>query len=84
MDQRIHEDFKPLTHITLPIHPLSLAATRRSLHLHGTTVRPLKGMSMVTRRIVSYDGNLISVRVFSPSSKEDQLPCLVYFHGGGF
>lgn len=84
MDQRIHEDFKPLTHITLPIHPLSLAATRRSLHLHGTTVRPLKGMSMVTRRIVSYDGNLISVRVFSPSSKEDQMPCLVYFHGGGF
>ena len=39
---------------------------------------------MVTRRIVSYDGNLISVRVFSPSSKEAQLPCLVYFHGGGF
>lgn len=84
MDQRIHEDFKPLTHITLPIHPLSLAATRRSLHLHGTTVRPLKGMSMVTRRIVGYDGNLISVRVFSPSSKEAQMPCLVYFHGGGF
>lgn len=84
MDHRIHEDFKPLSHITLPMGAVSLAAARRSLHLHGASVRPLKGSSMVTRRIVSDDGKLIPVRVFSPSVKEKLLPCLVYFHGGAF
>lgn len=44
----------------------------------------VKGVSSKARSIPGYRGEKIRLRLFSPKGVSGEMPCLVYFHGGGF
>lgn len=81
---RMHDDFKKLHHITLPMNPAVLPAVNRYLKLHGTTIKPMPRTIITDRKIQGYRGDLIPIRIYEPESIGKKCPCLVYFHGGAF
>lgn len=36
------------------------------------------------KKVPGYKGEMIKVRIYSPVEAEDNLPCIVYYHGGGW
>lgn len=75
----INKEFGPFAHLHAPIGRPLLAALRafpafRPLSRRGITVRPL-----------SIPGeSLVKAFLIEPAGCSETLPCLVYFHGGGF
>ncbi|MBC2580960.1 alpha/beta hydrolase [Clostridium sp. DJ247] len=41
-------------------------------------------VKITKEKIKSFDGEEIEIQVFEPHNIEDNAPCLVYYHGGGF
>jgi acetyl esterase/lipase len=81
---RIHPDFRPLQHITLPVQPAMLAAANRFLRFQGAALKPLPHTTITERKVLGKDGNLIPIQIFEPEHTTEKLPCLLYFHGGAF
>lgn len=81
---RMHDDFKKLNPITLPMNPAMLPMVNRYLKLHGAAVKSLPHSTMTDRKIQGYQGDLIPVRIYEPEGIGSKCPCLVYFHGGAF
>ena len=75
----INKEFGPFAHLHAPIGRPLLAALRafpafRPLSRRGITVKPL-----------SIPGeSLVKAFLIEPAGCSETLPCLVYFHGGGF
>lgn len=36
------------------------------------------------KKIPGYKGDMINIRIYSPTGAENELPCIVYFHGGAW
>ena len=43
-----------------------------------------KALKITTRKVESYDGEMITCFVMSPKNLPGKAPCLIYLHGGGF
>ena len=43
-----------------------------------------RGIEKMTKWIESGDGGKIRLTIYRPEAMENNMPCLVYFHGGGF
>ena len=50
------------------------------------TSRKADGKTLLEKTVVisGYDGAKIKLRIFEPAERGKSLPCIVYFHGGGF
>lgn len=81
---RVHEDFKGLSHITLPTQRLVMPVINNGLFMYGAAKHTIGHVKERDLKIIGYGGDLISVKIFEPEAIEPNCPCLVYFHGGGF
>ena len=80
---KISSEFFPFSHFTPPISEkfLSIAVP------HMKTPKFIfkdKELAVSRHEIQSYDGESIECFLMSPKSLENNVPCLIYIHGGGF
>jgi acetyl esterase/lipase len=80
----IHKDFKKIAWVKPPIFtPLLPFMNIMSKWLFALTPK-YKGIKISKKKIPGYLDHLIKVTVFERSDLEENAPCLIYFHGGGF
>ena len=84
MKYNISKEFFPLYYFSAPaVHP-------RIAGFFGSMLKPPrkifrdKDLDVYTEIIDGYYGGKIKVYVMSPKSCVENMPCLVYYHGGGF
>lgn len=85
MKYRINEEFGIFAHVASPIKNPSVAGFVGSMMKAPRWLFRDKTVSVERKRIVSFDGAEVEVLVLSEMARKDNtLPALVYFHGGGF
>ena len=84
MKYAINKEFFPLYYFSAPaVHP-------KIAGFFGSLLRPPKSifqdseLDVYTEEIPSFDNGRIKLYIMSPKNCRDDLPCIVYFHGGGF
>ncbi len=80
----IHKDFQLLSLMSITVQEeksirLSNALLNRVNFLHVD-----KGISAEKVTIRSFDSSEIDLYIYKPKKSNDNIPCMVYFHGGGF
>lgn len=82
----VKKEFFPYSRIAPPIQNARIAGWMGSKMKPPVWVRRNTDaeVSVTRHSLKSYDGAEISAFVFSPRKAEETLPCLVYYHGGGF
>lgn len=63
--------------------PTPAAAVKALVEKDGVSAAPL-AMAKVENHGFEGPGGRLDVRIYTPKSKETQLPVVLYFHGGGF
>ena len=86
MKYPINKEFFPFASLTPPIPNAESAGRMGSLLRPPIWVRNNtdEDVNVTKETIKSYDGAEISLFIFEPRGNIDRLPCLVYYHGGGF
>ena len=80
---KIKSEFFPFSHFTPPI-------SEKFLKIAVTYMKPPKyifknkELDVSRHKIKSYDGVEVECFLMSPKALEDNAPCLIYVHGGGF
>lgn len=80
----IHPDFKKWARVNPPINRASVTAAQKLLGLIFAGERSSGGLVVERKRIPIERGGGLRALLYSPEGTEGELPCLVYFHGGGF
>ncbi|MBQ9730599.1 MAG: alpha/beta hydrolase [Bacilli bacterium] len=80
----INKDFFPFSFFTPPFKKAKTAGWIGSFMKPPKWIFKDKDIFVKKEKITSYDSNQIDILVFSPKNDTSKLPCLVYFHGGGF
>lgn len=78
----LHPELKKLSKLSAPNSVAMLPVINGFLSL--PLWKRVKGVKSKAGRCKSYDGYGVPFRVFTPKDAGGPLPCLVYFHGGGF
>ena len=86
MKYQINKEFFPFSHFAPPIRNARLAGWM------GSKMKPPEWVTgnrdrevhIIKEKIKGYDGADISLFIIEPYGLEDNSPCLVYYHGGGF
>lgn len=80
----IHPDFMKFKSISMPLNPVLLPAINSFLtKVYYMTPVP-KLLTETQKEIAGYNGEKIKLDILAPSEKNENMPVLVYFHGGAF
>lgn len=80
----ISKEFFPFSHIAPPIRSPKLAGFLGSLMRPPLFLGASSEVYVDKEYVESYDGEKVRLFIFTPKKLEGELPCLVYYHGGGF
>ena len=80
----INKDFWISHFFELALPEKALPAINRFLSVIYSWEKPPEGLSSSNVMIHGYHNSLLSVDVFEPKDVSEDMPCLVYFHGGAF
>ena len=80
----IHPDFKKWSHMNPPLNRFMLPIIQRSLSLFFLREKSTKELKVEKVSIPVGGGKTIQALWYCPKDIEDNCPCLVYYHGGGF
>ncbi len=84
MKYPINKEFFPLYYFSAPaVHP-KIAGFFGSMLKPPRRIFRDKEIDVSTEVIDGYEGGKIKVYVMSPKSSVKNMPCIVYYHGGGF
>lgn len=83
-DYAIAPEFQRLPSIKLGFSAWSIALLNVFLRLERWFHRPQTGTTLVRQQIVRTDGSTFEAITLTPANTGASLPCLIYFHGGGF
>lgn len=86
MKYPISKEFFPFSLFVPPLRDAKMAGWMGSKMKPPKWVRKNRDheVSIKKENIKSYDGEYISIFVIDPYGLEEESPCLVYYHGGGF
>ena len=84
MKYKISKDFFPFSHFKPPIINGKLLCRLGAFMPPPRSFYRDPALSVTKKRIESYDGREIELLILSPQEAATDLPCLVYYHGGGF
>lgn len=79
----IHPDFKKWENMNPPLNRLMLPIFQKSLNRLFSREKSTKKIT-VDRIQIPIDGATIRALLYSPMDIGENVPCLIYFHGGGF
>lgn len=79
MKYNINKDFFICKFIKIPFNKFTISLSKIPLTILFALTPISKGV-----KIKKYFNNNIKTYVFEPKNNNDNLPCLIYFHGGGF
>lgn len=78
----IHPDFNPVS-FRLPFNRLTMTCSRIPLKIMFAAAKLPSGV--FEKRIdICSDSKTLPLYVFQPKTSSEKMPCLLYFHGGGF
>ena len=80
----VNKEFFPYSHFTPPIHSAKMAGRLGALMKPPGWLKCDKEVAVTRQKIKEYDNGAVEVLIFEPRKASAALPCLVYFHGGGF
>lgn len=80
---KISSEFFPFSHFTPPISEKFLAMAVPHMKTPKNIYKD-KSVDVSRHEITSYDGGKIECFMMSPKSADNNVPCLIYIHGGGF
>ncbi|MBI9009208.1 MAG: alpha/beta hydrolase [Tenericutes bacterium] len=81
---QIHEDFKKIKMTNPPIFTPLLPLFNGFLKLMFNIIPKMKGIKLTTLKILGFQNDLIKIKLFEKENQEENAPCIVFFHGGGF
>lgn len=79
----IKKEFFPFSHFKPPISQKFLAMAVPHMKAPRSVFRNAE-VAVSRHEVTSYDGERIECLVMSPKGLEENAPCLIYMHGGGF
>jgi len=79
----IHDDFKKLKNLNPPLNPFLLPVIQKTVSLLWHFQKSTKTCEVKNIKI-PFDKKTIKALLYSPKNIEENCPCLIYFHGGGF
>ena len=79
----IHEDFKNWSKFNPPLNKFILFFEQKLLNLFYYSQKSDKTCN-VDRLKISYNNEEMRALVYYPKNLEENAPCLIYYHGGGF
>lgn len=82
MKYDIHSDFRMA--VNMPFNKTLLKMSRAPMKLMGRLMTPPKGVRVIHEKLALQTGEIIDTDIFEPVNSPEALPCLLYFHGGGF
>ncbi len=80
---KIKREFFPFSHFTPPISEKFLAMAVPHMKTPKYIYKD-KELDVSRHEVESYDGEKIECFLMTPKSIEENAPCLIYIHGGGF
>lgn len=83
---KLHEDFADIPDSRKGAESKLLLAVGNSM-LRAQTRKVKPDPARVTethRKIPGYNGDMIGIRIYAPANVKEELPCIVYFHGGAW
>lgn len=81
----IHQDFRLLKGMSFTkISPMAVKSLNFLNRIGCRLFRFPQGIKAFGYSIKSYDNESVKITLFQPEHPEGKLPCLLYFHGGGF
>lgn len=80
----ISREFGLYRYFRTPVMPTKAAGFVGGLLRPPRWLKRDPDVSVTTRRVPGYAGASIEVLIFEPRHASARLPCLVYYHGGGF
>lgn len=80
----INKEFGMYRYIKMPVMPTKMAGFMGSLMRPPRWIKRDREVTVITYQIAGYKGAFIEALAFEPRGLETKLPCLVYYHGGGF
>jgi acetyl esterase/lipase len=84
MKYAINKEFFPLYYFSAPaVHP-KIAGFFGSLLKPPRKIFHDKEIDFKVEEIDGYEGGKIKIYVMSPKNAAENMPCIVYYHGGGF
>ena len=84
MKYAISKDFFPLYYFSAPVVSPEIAGFFGSLLRPPRKIFYDKEIAVETRVISGFGGGKIKVYIMTPRSSDGVIPCMVYYHGGGF
>ena len=84
MKYPINKEFFPYSLVAPPVQNAKMAGWLGSMMKPPRRIWRDKEVSVKKEVIKSYDDAEIQILIFEPYKSEGILPCLVYYHGGGF
>ena len=79
----IKKEFFPFSHFTPPINKSFLSLSAYFMKAPKMIFKD-KEINIEKYLVKSYDNEQIECLMISPNKVDDELPCLIYIHGGGF
>lgn len=80
----IHPDFKKWANMNPPLNRAILPVMQRMMSLLFLREKSTKGLNVERVAIPVGDGKTIRALWYCPKGIQENAPCLVYYHGGGF
>ena len=80
----IHLDFLKQSNVDLPMNAAVLSLLNFTLKGMTKRVKLPQGIVEKTFKIKGHNDAKVDIAVYEPLAADAPLPCLVYFHGGGF
>lgn len=80
---KISREFFPFSYFRPPISERFLAMAVPHMKVPKWIYRD-RALDVSRHEVTSYDGEKIECLLLSPKTVEDNAPCLIYIHGGGF
>ena len=80
----IHEDFKKYANMQFNINRFLLPISNFYLELVFRSIRSDSLVNISVEKIPDDRGIKIRLMLYEPVGHTEKLPCLIYFHGGGF
>lgn len=82
MKYNIHKDFRFA--VNVPFNETIIRLSYRPMMMLQHFVRPVKNVRVRHERLTLSGGGSIAIDIYEPKISPGTLPCLLYFHGGGF
>lgn len=81
----IHKDFRALTRINMKLSSMADINARRLISKITTLpVHITKDLKIYSQTIQGYKNYDLKVDIFDPRERDEKLPCIIFYHGGGF